>query len=89
MGRIVRNLSEEEKEQIFESAIKSFRYRRSGSIYNGREVRSIASRLHENPESVRARLRKAGYELISSRSGSRGVWKRQVSRSPYIKISED
>ena len=88
MARVGPNFSDEEKEQIFKSAIGAFRYRRSG-IFDGREVRRIAFRLGENPETVRARLQKAGYELIRSRSGSRGVWKKQESQSPHIENLED
>lgn len=84
MRKLTPKLSDEEKERLFESAINRFRYRKSGLIYNGGEVRSIAFRIGENPETVRARLRKAGYELTRSRSGSREVWKKQTSQSPHI-----
>jgi len=70
-------LSEEDKEKLFLQSIKAHRFNKSHSIYDGNEVRKLAARLNENPERVRSRLRKAGYQLTQSRSGSRAVWKRE------------
>ena len=87
MGKIGPKLSEEEKEQIFQIAIKRYRVKHYG-LYH-REVRRIANRLCETPENVRARLRKAGFVLTKSRSGCCDVWKASKLQSPHIKISED
>ena len=81
-------LSEEEREELFNQAIGVYRYQKRKSVYDGSEVRKIAIRLDESPERTRARLRKAGYQLTSSQSGSRAVWKKQ-SQSPHIQNQED
>jgi len=73
-------LSESEREKIFDARIRSS-WRRRG-IYDGRELAALAARMGENPESVRARLKKAGFILGKSRSGTRDVW--IPSQSPQI-----
>ena len=83
MANLGPKLSDEDKEKLFLQSIKVHRFNKSHSIYDGAEVRRLAARLSENPENVRSRLRKAGYELTSSQSGSRAVWKKQ-SQSPHI-----
>ena len=86
MGKIGPKLSEEEKEQIFQTAIKRHRVRHCG-LYPA-EVRRIANRLYENPEDVRARLRNAGFVLGKSRNGCCDVWKAPKLQSPHIQHSE-
>ena len=76
-------LSEEDKEKLFLQAIGVYRYKKRMTVYDGSEVRKIAILLDESPERTRARLRKSGYELTQSASGSRKVWKK-VSQSPHI-----
>ena len=88
MGRWMPELSEEEREKLFLQAIKAHRFNKSHSIYDGNEVRRLAARLYENPERVRNRLRKAGYQLTQSRSGCRAVWKKQ-SQSPNIYTNQE
>ena len=88
MANLGPKLSEEEREELFNQAIGVYRYQKRKSVYDGSEVRKIAIRLNENPEKTRARLRRAGYELTTSQSGTRRVWKK-ISQSPHIQSQED
>lgn len=88
MSKLTPKLPEYVKQQIFASALRRHKNHLQASIYDGTEVRRIAARLFENPESVRARLRQAGFELTRSGSGSRGVW-RPKSRSPHIYTNQE
>ncbi len=88
MGRMLPKLSEEEREELFNQAIGVYRYQKRKSVYDGNEVRRIAIKLGENTEKTRARLRKSGYELTQSASGSRKVWKK-VSQSPHIYTNQE
>ena len=88
MANLGPKLSEEDKEKLFMQSIKAHRFNKSHSIYDGAEVRRLAARLSENPEKVRSRLRKAGYQLTQSASGSRRVWKK-VSQSPNIYTNQE
>lgn len=83
MANLGPKLSEEEKEKLFNQAIGVYRYKKRMTVYDGSELRKIAIMLGENPEKTRARFRKAGYQLTSSQSGCRAVWKKQ-SQSPHI-----
>ena len=88
MSKLSPKLSEEEKQRRFAAALRRHKTHLQASIYDGSEVRRIAARLFENPESVRARLREAGFELTRSSSGCRGVWKPK-SQSSHTDNLED
>ena len=65
-------LSCDEIEQRFAASMRHHK----NKIYDGRELRSLAARLHLHPEDVRGRLRSAGFTLRPSGSGSRMIWKK-------------
>ena len=88
MSKLTPKLPEEVKQRLFAAALRRHKRDQLNSIYDGSEVRRIAARLFENPESVRARLRQAGFELTRSSSGSRGVW-RPKSQSSHTENLED
>ena len=88
MANLGPKLSEKDKEKLFLQSIKAHRFNKSHSIYDGAEVRRLAARLSENPEKVRFRLRKAGYQLTTSSSGTRQVWKKQT-QSPHIYTNQE
>jgi len=88
MTKLSPKLPEEEKEKRFQEALLRHKKHLQSAIYDGHEVARIAAKLTENPENIRARLRKAGFELTKSSSGSRQVWK-QKSQSPHKQILEE